>query len=84
MVNGIIASPFGSNHMIANLFYNIHRVIYSSAPRLLRSKVLQSANEVITRPQLRVYGIDATDDFTTLSQCLLLFRTGVTVLHFDM
>jgi hypothetical protein len=32
--------------MIANLFYNIHRAIYSSAPRLLSSTLLHSANEV--------------------------------------
>ena len=32
--------------MIANLFYNIHRAIYSSVPRLLSSTLLHSANEV--------------------------------------
>jgi hypothetical protein len=46
VVNGIIASSFGINHMMANLYYNIHRVAYSFAPALMRSTLLQNANEV--------------------------------------
>jgi Hint module len=46
VVNGIIASPFATNHMIANLYYNMHRFLYSSAPALLNTSLLRSANEV--------------------------------------
>ena len=45
VVNGIIASPFGVNHMMANLYYNMHRFVYSMSPRLLESSLLQSVNE---------------------------------------
>ena len=45
VVNGIIASPFGVNHMMANLYYNMHRFVYSMVPRLLESSLLQSVNE---------------------------------------
>ena len=47
VVNGIIASPFGGNHMIANLYYNLHRLVYMSYPALLRYSWLHQANEVI-------------------------------------
>jgi hypothetical protein len=46
VVNGIIASPFATNHMMANLYYNMHRFLYSSAPALLNASQLRSANEV--------------------------------------
>jgi hypothetical protein len=46
VVNGIIASPFGVNHMMANLYYNIHRLVYASAPVLLSYSWLNKANEV--------------------------------------
>ena len=46
VVNGIIASSFGINHMMANLYYNIHRAAYSFAPALMHSTLLQNANEV--------------------------------------
>ena len=45
VVNGIIASPFGANHMMANLYYNIHRFVYAIAPVLLRSRLALSVNE---------------------------------------
>ena len=45
VVNGIIASPFGANHMMANMFYNIHRVVYALCPVLLASTLLHTANE---------------------------------------
>lgn len=45
VVNGIIASPFGVNHMMANMYYNIHRFLYSLSPVLLASNLLHSANE---------------------------------------
>ena len=46
VVNGIIASPFAANHMLANLYYNVHRFVYASAPFLLNYPPLHSANEV--------------------------------------
>ena len=46
VVNGIIASSFGVNHMIANMFYNFHRFVYSISPALLTSTTLHGANEV--------------------------------------
>jgi Hint module len=45
VVNGVIASPFGANHMMANLYYNIHRFVYAIAPVLLRSGLAHSVNE---------------------------------------
>jgi Hint module len=45
VVNGIIASPFGANHMMANMYYNIHRFLFSLSPLLLSCPLLQSANE---------------------------------------
>ena len=46
VVNGIIASPFAVNHMLANLYYNVHRLVYASAPSLLNNPPLHYANEV--------------------------------------
>ena len=46
VVNGIIASPFAANHMLANLYYNVHRLVYASAPFLLNYPSLHIANEV--------------------------------------
>jgi Hint module len=46
VVNGIIASPFAYNHMVANLHYNIHRLIYAFFPNLSGFPLIHSANEV--------------------------------------
>ena len=46
VVNGIIASPFAANHMLANLYYNVHRFMYASAPSFLNSPLLHITNEV--------------------------------------
>ena len=46
VVNDIIASPFGVSHMMANLYYNIHRIVYATAPKLLSYPWLNRANEV--------------------------------------
>jgi Hint module len=46
VVNGIIASPFAFNHMVANFYYNIHRFVYACAPIILTSPVVRSVNEV--------------------------------------
>ena len=50
IVNGIIASPFAFNHIAGNLFYHIHRFLYSAAPWLLSSPLLHSSNEVSHTP----------------------------------
>ena len=47
VVNGIIASPFAVNHMLANLYYNVHRFVYATAPSILNCPALHSANEVL-------------------------------------
>jgi predicted extracellular nuclease len=49
VVNGIVASPFAVNHMLANLYYNIHRFAYTTAPSILNNPALHSANEVRNR-----------------------------------
>ena len=46
VVNGIIASPFAANHMLANLYYNFHRLVYASSPSFLSNPSLHLANEV--------------------------------------
>jgi Hint module len=46
VVNGIIASPFAYNHMVANFYYNIHRLLYAWVPGLLTSPLVRSVNEV--------------------------------------
>ena len=46
VVNGIIASPFEINHMMANLYYNVHRLTNLFAPVLLSSSWLHQTNEV--------------------------------------
>ena len=45
VVNGIVASPFGANHLMANLFYNVHRLVYALSPAILMSNVIQTVNE---------------------------------------
>jgi Hint module len=44
VVNGILASPFAYNYMVANFYYNIHRFLYACVPGLLTSHVLRSAS----------------------------------------
>ena len=46
VVNGIIASPFAANHMVANLYYNLHRFVYFSFPSFLTNPALHYTNEV--------------------------------------
>lgn len=40
IVNGVIASPFASNHLIANSFYNIHRMVHYFAPAVASHSVV--------------------------------------------
>jgi Hint module len=46
VVNGIIASPFAYNHMVANFYYNIHRFIFAFVPNLSGLPLIRSAIEV--------------------------------------
>ena len=46
MVNGIVASPFAMNHMLANMFYNVHRALYAVSPGILGIPSLRRLNEV--------------------------------------
>jgi hypothetical protein len=41
----VIASPFATNHMMANLYYNMHRFEHSSPQTLLNASLLRSVNE---------------------------------------
>ena len=51
VVNDIVVSPFASNHMVANNFYNIHRVIYKFAPYIashsIYAKVVKAFGDII-------------------------------------
>ncbi len=38
VVNGIVVSPFSTNHYVANKFYHIHRVLYALFPAVLTDK----------------------------------------------
>jgi len=44
VVNGVVATPYGGvNTVVANVFYNLHRLAYSMSPRaILKSLVSQS------------------------------------------
>jgi Hint module len=53
VVNDILVSPFGTNHMAANLYYNTHRFLYLSVPIALKWSLLHSANEVSAMKRLR-------------------------------
>ena len=48
VVNGIVASPFAINHVIAHTFYELHRLVYSftKSTRLLESAPITILNSV--------------------------------------
>ena len=52
VVNGIVASPFAANHLVANSFYNIHRALHKIAPTIAShpvvAKVMQAFGEMVT------------------------------------
>jgi Hint module len=54
VVNGIIASPFAVNHMMANLYYNIHRFVYEAAPAVCYYSLIRAANEVSQKEYSRI------------------------------
>jgi len=57
VVNGVIASPFASNHLIANALYNVHRALYKFAPVIVShptmaitiAKVMQAFGNLMIR-----------------------------------
>jgi len=40
IVNGIVASPFAVNHLVANSFYNIVRFVYGVVPSMAKTSVV--------------------------------------------
>ena len=40
IVNGIVASPFAVNHLVANSFYNIVRFVYGIVPSMAKTSVV--------------------------------------------
>lgn len=46
VVSDIVASPFASNHFIPNVFYNVHRILYSIFPNILKTKFFESVGDV--------------------------------------
>jgi hypothetical protein len=45
VVIGIIASPFGANHLFANMFHYIHRFVHFTSPVILAASMLHRINE---------------------------------------
>ena len=71
IVNGIVASPFAFNHIAGNLYYHIHRFLYSVTPGLLSSPLLRSSNEV--HVVLLSISFAAIIACNIISRCVLLF-----------
>jgi Hint module len=38
VVNGIVASPFATNHAVGTAFYSLHRALYTIAPKLMETR----------------------------------------------
>jgi Hint module len=47
IVNGVIASPFAANHLVANSFYGIYRTIFRFMPSLLTHPLISSFPDLI-------------------------------------
>ena len=48
VVNGIIATPFGGvNPTVANIYYNMHRLMYAYAPGVMSKNWVQTATEML-------------------------------------
>jgi hypothetical protein len=45
VINGVMASPFASNHVMANSFYSIHRMLHLFAPLLAKTSFSMSVIE---------------------------------------
>jgi Hint module len=76
VVNGIIASPFGANHMMANMYYNIHRFLYTATPECLKAAWLLSANEV-SADILKTQNSSNFDDTTIIYQPPLVLSQSI-------
>lgn len=46
VVSGFVSSPFAVNHYFANKYYNIHRLVYSYMPSMLKSSVMSGVQSV--------------------------------------
>ena len=48
VVNGIVATPFGGvNPTVANIYYNMHRLMYAYAPGVMSKNWVQTATEML-------------------------------------
>ena len=48
VVNGIVATPFGGvNPTVANIYYNLHRLVYAYAPTIMAKNWVQTATEML-------------------------------------
>lgn len=47
VVSGVVASPFAFVHWAPNLYYQMHRWLYSAYPALIKSRTLHRANELV-------------------------------------
>jgi len=44
VVNGIVASSFADNHVLTNMFYNVHRALYETASWVLQLESVKALN----------------------------------------
>jgi hypothetical protein len=42
VVNGIVASPFATSHVVGNTFYNVYRAMYNYVPGLFKSSLFHT------------------------------------------
>ena len=48
VVNGIVATPYGGvNPTLANIYYNLHRLMYAYAPSVMSKNWVQTATEML-------------------------------------
>ena len=48
VVNGVIATPYGGvNPTVANIYYNLHRLMYAYAPAIMSKNWVQTATEML-------------------------------------
>ena len=48
VVNGIVATPYGGvNPTVANIYYNLHRIMYAYAPSMMSKNWVQTATEML-------------------------------------
>jgi hypothetical protein len=61
VVNGVVASPFGTNHYVTNKFYDIHRALYALCPSVLKLPMFKAreATHAVADTILAMTGIQA-------------------------